>query len=78
MTQTYVHGITDTVTHEVTSGLTAGQIEAAGPALSISAVSPDRWLPGDGAVVISRDGRALRGEVADVCVCTGQVVITLA
>jgi hypothetical protein len=77
MTPTYVHGITDTVTHEVTTGLTAGQIEAAAPALSISTVSPDRWFPGDGAVVISRDGRALRGEVADVCVCTGQVVITL-
>jgi len=61
-----------------THRLTAGQIEAAGPALSISTVSPDRWFPGDGAVVISRDGRALRGEVADVCVCTGQVVITLA
>jgi hypothetical protein len=78
MTPTYVHGITDTVTHDVPTVLTAGQIEAAGPAVSISTVSPDRWFPGDGAVVISRDGRALRGEVADVCVCTGQVVITLA
>ena len=78
MTQTYVHGITDSVSHDVTSVLTAGQIEAAGPALSIWTVSPDRWFPCDDAVVISRDGRAFRGEVADVCVCTGQVVITLA
>jgi len=43
MTQTYVYGITDTVTHDVPSGLTAGQIEAAGPALSIcTAQSPGR------------------------------------
>ncbi len=38
MAQTYVHGITGTVTHYVTSGLTAGQIEAAGPASA-----PQHW-----------------------------------
>ena len=42
MAQTYVHGITDTVTHDVTGGLTAGQLEAAGPALVIWTVTPDR------------------------------------
>ena len=59
MTPTYVQGITDTVTRDVTSGLTAGQLEAAGPAPGIWTVTPGRWFPGDGAVVISRDGRAL-------------------
>ena len=78
MTDIYLHGITDTVTHDVPTGRTAGQIETAWPALSIWVVSPDRWFPGDGAVVTSRDGRAFNGQVADVCVCTGQVVLSLA
>jgi len=78
MTQPYVHGITNTVTHEIPVRLTTGQIEAAGQTLTISAVSPDRWFPGDTAVVTSREGRVHRGQVADVCVYTGEVVIRLA
>jgi hypothetical protein len=49
MAQTYVHGITDTVTHDVTSGLTACQLEAAGPALVIWTITPTaagRYSPG--------------------------------
>ena len=78
MTETYVHGITDRVTHEVISRLTAGLIEAARPELGISTISPDRWFPGDGAAVVSRDGQAFRGEVTDMCACTGQLIISLA
>jgi hypothetical protein len=38
-------------------------------------VSPDRWFPGDFAVVTSRDGRAFAGEVEDIDVCTGELTI---
>jgi len=57
MAQPYVHGITGMVTHDIASPLTAGQI-AAGDTLSAAVVCPDRWFPGDGAVITSRDGRA--------------------
>jgi hypothetical protein len=78
MTNTYVDGISDTVTHDITSRLTASQIEDASAALSIWVVSPDRWFPGDGAVIRSCDGCTFDGKVGEVCECTGQVVVSLA
>jgi hypothetical protein len=79
VSQPYVDGITDTVSHSITSTLTAGQIAiAAGPdTLSVAVVSPDRWFPGDFAVVTSRDGHAFAGEVAGLDVCTGEITIKL-
>jgi len=77
MAQPYVDGITDTVTQHIASSLTAGQIAAGQDTLSVAVVSPDRWLPGDMAVVTSRDGRAFAGEVENLDVCTGQVTIRL-
>jgi hypothetical protein len=79
VSQPYVDGITDTVPHDIASTLTAGQIAiAAGQdTLSVAVVCPDRWFPGDVAVVTSRDGRAFAGEVAGLDVCTGEVTITL-
>jgi hypothetical protein len=56
MSQPYVHGITDTVTHDIASSLTAGHIAADGNTLSVAVVCPDRWFPGDVAVITSRDG----------------------
>ena len=40
-------------------------------------VCPDRWFPGDVAVVTSRDGHAFAGEVAGLDVCTGEVTLKL-
>jgi len=77
MTQPYVHGITDTVTQHIASSLTAGQIAPGQDTLSVAVVSPDRWLPGDIAVVTSRDGHAFAGQVENLDVCTGQVTIRL-
>ena len=79
VSQPYVDGITDTVPHGITSTLTAGQIAiAAGQdTLSVAVICPDRWFPGDVAVVTSRDGRAFAGEVAGLDVCTGEVTIKL-
>ena len=79
VSQPYVDGITSTVPHGITSTLTAGQIAiAAGQdTLSVSVICPDRWFPGDVAVVTSRDGRAFAGEVAGLDVCTGEVTIKL-
>ena len=77
MSQPYVHGITGTVTHDIASSLTAGRIAADGNTLSVWVVCPDRWLPGDLAVITSGDGRAFAGQVAGMDVCTGQVTITL-
>jgi hypothetical protein len=73
----YVHGITDTVTQHIASSLTAGQIAPAQDTLSIAVICPDRWLPGDIAVVTSRDGHAFAGQVENLDVCTGQVTIRL-
>ena len=42
MTQTYVHGITDTVTHDVTSGAHRRPARSRRPALGIWTVTPDR------------------------------------
>ena len=75
MSQAYVDGITDTVPHSIASSLTAGQIAADEDTITISVVSPDRWILGDFAVVTSRDGRAFAGEVEGMDVCTGEVTI---
>jgi len=77
MAQPYVDGITDTVTHHIASSLTADQIAADEDTLSVSVVCPDRWFPGDIAVVTSRDGRAVAGQIEGVDVCTGEVTIRL-
>jgi len=77
MSQPYVDGITDTVTHDIASSLTAGHIAADGNTLSVAVVCPGRWFPGDVAVITSRDGRAFAGQVAGMDVCTGEVTITL-
>ena len=75
MSQPYVDGITDTVTHNLASSVTAGQIPAGQGTLTISVACPDRWFLGDFAVVTRRDGRAFAGEVEAMDVCTGQVTI---
>ena len=79
VSQPYVDGITDTVSHGITSTLTAGQIASAAgqDTLSVAVVCPDRWFPGDVAVVTSRDGHAFAGEVENMDVCTGEVTIKL-
>jgi len=75
MSQPYVDGISDTVTHNIASSLTADQIADCHDTLTVSVVCPDRWFFGDFAVVIGRDGSAFVGEVADMDVCTGEVTI---
>jgi len=77
--QPYVDGITDTVPHGIASSLTAGQIETAidEDMLGVSVICPDRWFPGDVAVVTSRDGHAFAGEVEGMDVSTGEVTIRL-
>ena len=77
MSQPYVDGITDTVTHDFGSSLHAGQIGADQDTLIVSVVCPDRWFLGDFAVVTSRDGRTLAGQVAGMDVCTGEVAVRL-
>ena len=79
VSQPYVDGITDTVSHGITSTLTACEIAiAAGEdTLSVAVVCPDRWFPGDFAVVTSRDGHAFAGQVENMDVCTGEVTIKL-
>jgi hypothetical protein len=77
MAQPYVHGITDTVTQHIASSLTAGQIAPGQDTLRVAVICPDRWLPGDIAVVTSRDGHVFAGQVENLDVCTGQVTIRL-
>jgi hypothetical protein len=79
VSQPYADGITDTVPHGITSTLTAGQIAIAvgQDTLSVAVICPDRWFPGDVAVVTSRDGHAFASEVAGLDVCTGEVTIKL-
>jgi hypothetical protein len=77
MSQPYVDGITDTVTHDIASSLIVGQITAGQDTLTVSVVCPDRWFFGDLAVVTSRDGRVFAGEVEGMDVCTGEVTIRL-
>jgi hypothetical protein len=78
VSQPYVDGITETVSHGISSGLTAGQIAVGEGTLRVSVVCPDRWFLGDAAAVTSRDGHAFAGEVDDLDVCTGSVTIRLA
>ena len=61
LSQPYVDGITDTVTHDLASSLTVGQIAVGGSRLTVSVICPDRWFHGDLAVVTSRDGHAFAG-----------------
>jgi hypothetical protein len=75
MSQPYVDGITDTVTHNLANSLTAGQIAAGQDTLTVSVVCPDRWFFGDLAVVTRRDGRPFAGEVEAMDVCTGEVTL---
>ena len=79
VSQPYVDGITDTVTHHIASSLTAGQIAIAvyEETLSVSVVCPDRWFPGDAAVVTSRDSHAFAGQVAGLDISTGEITIKL-
>ena len=77
MSQHYVDGITDTVTHDLGSSLAVGQTAAYQDTLAVSVVCPDRWFLGDFAVVTSRDGRAFAGQVEGMDVCTGEVTIRL-
>ena len=75
MSQPYVDGITDKVSHNFASSLTADQIPADEDRVTISVLCPDRWFLGDFAVVTSRDGGAFAGEVEGMDVCTGEVTI---
>ena len=75
MAQPYVDGITDTVTHTIASSLPVGQITADEDTVSVWVIRPDRWFPGDFAVITSRDGRAFAGQVEDMDVCTGELTI---
>jgi hypothetical protein len=77
MSQPYVDGITDTVTHDIASSLIVSQITAGQDTLTVSVVCPDRWFFGDLAVVTSRDGRVFAGEVEGMDICTGEVTIRL-
>ena len=77
VSQSYVDGITGTVTRSFASSLTASQIgTAAGDPVSVSVICPDRRFPGDAAVVTGRDGRAFAGQVESMDVC-GEVTIRL-
>jgi hypothetical protein len=75
MSQLYVDGITETVSHNIASSMTAGQIAADEDTISISVVCPDCWFLGDFAVVTSSDGRTFAGEVESMDVCTGEITI---
>lgn len=75
MSQPYVNGIADKVSHDFASSLTADQIAAGEDRVTVSMVCPDRWFLGDFAVVTSRDRLAFVGEVESMDVCTGQVTI---
>jgi hypothetical protein len=77
MSQPYVDGITEAVTHDLGSSLIPGQIAAGQDTLTVSVVCPDRWFFGDLAVLTSRDGRAFAGQVEAMDVCTGEVTIRL-
>jgi hypothetical protein len=77
MSQPYVDGITDTVTHDLGSSRIVGQIAADQDTLTVSVVCPDRWFFGDFTAVTSRDGRAFAGQVEGMDVCTGEVTIRL-
>jgi hypothetical protein len=71
----YVDGIKDKVSHNFASSLTADQIAPGEDSVTIAVVCPDRWFLGDFAVVTSHDGGAFAGEVESMDVCTGEVTI---
>jgi hypothetical protein len=75
MSQPYVDGVEDKVSHNFESGLAADQIVADEDRVTISVICPDRWFLGDFAVVTSRGGDAFAGEVERMDVCTGEVTI---
>jgi hypothetical protein len=75
MSNPYVDGISDKVSHHFASSLTADLIAAGEDTATISVVCPDRWFHGDYAVVTSRDGGEFAGEVESMDVCTGEVTI---
>jgi len=75
MSQPYVDGINDKVSHNFASPLTADLIAVGEDRVAISVVCPDRWFPGDFAVVTSCDGGAFAGEVEGMDVCTGEIMI---
>jgi hypothetical protein len=75
MSNPYVDGISDKVSHNFASSLTADLIAAGEDSVTIAVVCPDRWFLGDFAVVTSRDGGAFAGEVEGMDVCTGEVTI---
>jgi HD domain len=75
MSQRYVDGVTDTVTHNLASSLTGAQITPGQDTLTISVVCSDRWLVGDFAVLTRRDGCAFAGQIEAMDVCTGEITI---
>jgi hypothetical protein len=75
MSNPYVDGISDKVSHNFASSLTPDLIAAGKDSVTIAVVCPDRWFLGDYAVVTSRDGGAFAGEVEGMDVCTGEVTI---
>lgn len=77
ISQPYVDGITDTVTHDIETSLTIGQIAVGQDTLTVSVVCPDRWFFGDFAVVTGRDGHVFAGKVGGMDVCTGEITIRL-
>ena len=76
VSQLYVDGITDTVTHDIASSLTGAQITA-DDTFSIWVVCAERWFHGDAAVVTSRDGHAFTGEVQGMDISTGEITVKL-
>jgi hypothetical protein len=75
MSNPYIDGIKDKVSHNFASSLAADKIAAGKDRVTISVVCPDRWFLGDFAAVTSRDGGAFAGEVESMDVCTGEVTI---
>jgi hypothetical protein len=75
MSQPYVDGIKDKVSHNFASILTVGQIATDEARVTISVVCPDRWFLGDFAAVTSGDGGTFAGEVESMDVCTGEITI---
>jgi hypothetical protein len=75
LSQPYVNGIEDKVSHNFASSLTADLIPGEEDTATISVVCPDRWFLGDFAVVTSRGGIPFAGEVESMDVCTGEVTI---
>ena len=75
MSQPYVNGIEDKVSHNFVSSLTADLMVGGEDTATISVVCPDRWFLGDFAVVTGRDGAPFAGEVESMDVCTGEVTI---